>query len=98
MQLALTLDEPRARRRDPSTSKQAAFRAREFQATHAERVLASLKKHGPMTVDEIANLSGLNTQQINKRLPELQRIGAAAPTGHERPSASGRLERVWAAA
>jgi hypothetical protein len=52
-----------------------------------------------MTVDQIAYESGLPSQAVNKRLPELQRLLLATPLdGVLRPSASGRMARVWSAA
>jgi len=91
------LDPPAARRCDPATSKRAAQAALHLQLKHAARILAALRRYGPMTVDEIARFTKLASQQINKRLPELERAGHAKPTGHERPSNSGRDERVWEA-
>lgn len=101
MQLAFDMptgSHPMARNTDPATSHIAAAMACEFTGTHREIVLAALKKHGPMTVDQIAARTRLNSQQTNKRLPELQRLGQAVPVeGHLRPSSSGRPERVWRA-
>jgi hypothetical protein len=98
-QLDLLAETVRARRTDPATSHKAAARVAEFQGGHVDRILATLKRHGPMTVDEIAKLSGLRSQQVNKRLPEMARATPAlvVPTGHERPSDSGHSERVWCA-
>lgn len=86
-----------ARRSDPATSHEAARRVREFATGHSATVLACLKAHGTLTVDEIAKHTPLLAHQINKRLPELQRSGLVAPTGETRLSASGRPERVWRA-
>lgn len=99
MQLELLADVPRklARRSDPSTSHAAAAKVAEFAGSHRAVIVAALAKHGPMTVDQIAARTKLQSQQINKRLPDLQRDGKAAPTGEERPSASGHMERVWRA-
>lgn len=98
-QLTLDIGEPRtlARRTDPATSHAAAARVNEFAGSHRAQVLAALKLHGPMTADQIATRTRLQSQQVNKRLPECQRLGLAAPTGDERLSASGRPERVWKA-
>ena len=87
-----------ARKSDPATSHLAAERVREFAPTHVESILHVLWKYGPLTVDQIAKLAWLDKQAVNKRLPELQRNGLAAPTGETRPSDSGRLARVWGAA
>lgn len=84
-----------ARKSDPQTSHQAAARVHEFAGGHREQILACLKRHGSLTVDEIAKRTRLQSQAINKRLPELERAGLARPTGGTRLSASGRPERVW---
>jgi predicted ArsR family transcriptional regulator len=84
-----------ARRSDPETSHVAARRTREFAGGHIATILACLHEHGPQTVDQIAGRTRLNSQQVNKRLPDMEKAGLAAPTGFTRLSASGRPERVW---
>lgn len=101
MQLAFDMptgSHPMARNTDPSSSHMAAAMACEFSGTHRDIVLDALKKYGPMTVDQIAARTRLNSQQINKRTPELQRLGQAETVeGRTLLSSSGRLERVWRA-
>jgi predicted ArsR family transcriptional regulator len=87
-----------ARQSDPWTSHVAARRTREFAGGHVATILECLREHGPQTVDQIAGRTRLNSQQVNKRLPDMEKAGLAAPTGLTRLSASGRPERVWAAA
>jgi len=88
-----------ARNSDPATSHMAAERVREFAPTHRGDILRVLSLKGPMTVDQIACEAGLPSQAVNKRLPELQRLGMANPLdGVLRPSDSGRMARVWSAA
>lgn len=88
-----------ARKTDPATSHAAAARVAEFRATHAQRILRCLSYHGPLTVDQIAERTGMQSQAVNKRLPELERAGLAAPAKDRlRPSASGRMARVWGVA
>lgn len=88
-----------ARKSDPTTSHLAAARVHEFSATHAQRIAFCLSFHGPQTVDQIAAYAGMASQAVNKRLPEMQRMGLAAPVeGEMRLSGSGRLARVWIAA
>lgn len=86
-----------ARRTDPATSHSAAARVREFRARHADIILEALRQFGPMTVDEIAKRTRLQSQQINKRTPELARAGLARADAGVRGSASGRPERIWRA-
>lgn len=84
-----------ARTNDPGTSHEAARRTREFAGGHIGTILAALQDAGPLTVDQIAARTRLRADQINKRLPEMQRKRLAEPTGTTRASASGRSERVW---
>ena len=46
-------------------------------------VPAALQRR-PMTFHEIARATGLDGQQVNKRLPELERAGQAVPTDEMR--------------
>lgn len=84
-----------ARTSDPSTSHEAARRVREFRKGHALLILECLRQHGDLTVDEMAKHTGLSSHQINKRTSELHDANLIITTGAERPSASGRPERVW---
>lgn len=90
-------DPPRARMSDPATSHAAGRRVAEFSHAHASVILAALQRR-PMTFHEIARATGLDGQQVNKRLPELERAGQAVPTDEMRRSPSGRQCRVWRAA
>jgi predicted Rossmann fold nucleotide-binding protein DprA/Smf involved in DNA uptake len=91
-------DAARARRRDPATSHESAARVTEFDANHFGRIMDVLKQFGPMTFRQIAFCLNMEGQQINKRLPELERMGAVVRTGETRPSSSGRQCAVWRAA
>lgn len=85
------------RRTDPVTSFKAAVRVCEFSGNHRDIILACLKRYGPATVDEISKRTELTAYQVSKRMKEIGESGAAAPTGKERMSASGRPEREWVA-
>jgi predicted ArsR family transcriptional regulator len=88
-----------ARKTDPVTSHMAAKQVVLFSDTHRGMIHAALKAYGPMHVDQIAFVTDLPSQAVNKRLPELQRLGVANPLdGVLRPSDSGRMARVWSAA
>ena len=64
---------PLARSGDPLSSFESAERAREFVATHEQRILAVLRASGvPMTAHEIGARCGLNNVQV------LRRMGAIA--------------------
>ena len=82
---------PMARTTDPATSHAAAKRVRGEAITHRNRIMAALRER-PMTVKEIADATGLTQYAASKRLPELQRLGLAGPTGEEREGC-----RVWSA-
>ncbi len=98
MQMSLSLDEPRARHRDPITSKLAASAAKQLQAAHCDEILSCLRKHGAMGKDGIAARTKLDGVQVCRRLGELETAGLARLTGENVKSTSGRLEREWAAA
>lgn len=90
-------DEPRARRRDPETSKQAALAAKELQAAHCDAILKALRKHGPLSKDGIAARTPLDGTQVARRTVELERAGLIEDSGEKALSTSGRWERVWRA-
>ena len=62
---------------DPLSSILAAESAVVFAGTHRERIVQSLRTHGPMTAHDIAVATGLTVVQVDRRLPELQRDGVA---------------------
>ena len=66
------IDFTRARASDPMTSLTAAIRSNRFAESHAGRILAALKLHGPMTAHELG-MVGLTVVQADRRLPELSR-------------------------
>lgn len=84
-----------ARQSDPWTSHEAARRVREFGASHIDLILDCLRFHGPQTLDELADGTGLTSVQIARRLADCEKQGSAHPTGICRLSASGRMEREW---
>lgn len=90
-----------ARASDPSTSHLAAGMATNLAADHRARVLSALVHlkgtviGGAVGAEEIAELCGLDAYQVRKRLPELQAMGQATPTGETRRTSSGRQERLW---
>ena len=71
----------RARRTDPQTSHDAAKRAERFAATHAGKILAALKAHGPCTPEGLSMVTGLTVVQIDRRMYELEDRDLAKPTG-----------------
>lgn len=76
MNLAIEMfDLPRARNTDPATSHAAADRSKAFAGTHADRILAALKKVGTGTPASISGQTGLTVVQIDRRLHEMQAKG-----------------------
>lgn len=71
-----SIEHTRARRRDPATSQAAARNADKFASSHAGRILAALKAHGPKTAHEL-HTTGLTVVQVDRRLPELSKLGLA---------------------
>lgn len=77
-QLQIEFDaKPRARRTDPVTSHAAAERAADFSTSHAGRILLALQLHGPRSPWELSQLIGLTIVQIDRRLPDLKKLGLA---------------------
>lgn len=88
---------PLARNSDPITSHLAADRVHEFALSHQEQIVSCLIAHGPMGAEAIESWLKIPSYSIRKRLPELERIGQAKPTGKLLRTTSGRQEREWAA-
>ena len=78
-QLCLIL--PLARRTDPATSHAAVNKAAAVAPSHRNIIADCLREHGPLTVKQIAERTGLTQYAASKRLPELERLGLAEPTG-----------------
>lgn len=80
MQLAINFNSlaeaSRSRRTDPETSKAAAKNAAKFADSHAGRIHAALKLHGPLTAHDM-HIIGLTVVQCDRRLPELAKAGLA---------------------
>lgn len=94
---------PMARRADPRPSHVAASRAQAFAGSHADRILAALRTHGPRTAHELEHLVGLTVVQIDRRVAELRRDGrlqVCTDAGGEpvtRKTPSGGESTVWEA-
>lgn len=93
----------RARHTDPAPSKAAAVKADKFAGTHADRILAALKLHGPRTAHELEHLIGLSAVQIDRRVSEMRRAGVlevctdAGGTPVTRKTPTGGESTVWSA-
>jgi predicted Rossmann fold nucleotide-binding protein DprA/Smf involved in DNA uptake len=85
---------PRARKRDPETSKAAAASATRLAADHHALILDALAR-GPAGKDRLAVITRLTGVQCCRRLCELERAGLIRPTGKTVTSTAGRQEREW---
>jgi predicted HTH transcriptional regulator len=86
---------PRVRKEDPITSFEAADSIKEVSAKHHKIILECLEKNGPLGKDGIAKLTGLESNQIARRMNEMKVIGLVSLTGKTVKSNSGRNEREW---
>lgn len=79
------------------TSHLAAAKVIEFGHAHQAVLLGWLLTAGAATIYELADRSGLTHVQVARRLPELEALGAARPSGATRIGPTGRQCRVWEA-
>lgn len=80
---------PRARRRDPATSHEAAARAEGMAVNHRNRIIAALTE--PSTIKELAaRLGDIDHVAVARRMSELEELGVAKPTAERRQGC-----RVW---
>jgi predicted transcriptional regulator len=85
----------RARSLDPATSHAAADQAQDLARQHFDLIVGCLQRFGARGKDGIAELTGLDGNQVARRLPELAKIGLVELTGRVTKSKSGRAEREW---
>jgi len=85
----------RARATDAITSFQAADSIKDVAKMHQEVITAALQRFGPMGKDGIANVTGLQSNQVARRLSELEKMDCIEQTGITVKSNSGRAEREW---
>ena len=77
------------------TSFVAADSAKELANKHGSLIVACLVQHGPLGKDGIATHTGLDGNQVARRLKELETLGLIGLTGKTVASKSGRAEREW---
>ena len=85
----------RVRTSDPITSYEAADSAKDLASKHFSMIVDTLKAHGSLGKDGIAQHSGLESNQVARRLNELSNMGFIELTGRTVKSKSGRNEREW---
>jgi predicted ArsR family transcriptional regulator len=86
---------PRVRKSDPLTSFEAADNAKELAKKHGRVIVVCLFQNGPMGKDGIATHTGLDGNQVARRLKELETQGWIELTGKTVASKSKRQEREW---
>lgn len=87
----------RVRSSDPITSYEAADSAKDLASKHYSIIVDCLKAHGALGKDGIARHSGLEANQIARRLNELEKMNLIQLTGKTVKSLAGRNEREWKA-
>jgi len=87
----------RVRSSDPITSHEAADAAKDLAFKHFGMIVNALKAHGALGKDGIAIHSGLEPNQVARRLNELEKMSLIELTGRTVKSSSGRNEREWRA-
>jgi len=87
----------RARISDPVTSYEAADSAKDLASKHFGIIVDCLKAHGALGKDGIAQHSGLDRNQVSRRLNELEKMNLIQLTGRTVKSSAGRNEREWRA-
>lgn len=85
----------RARATDAITSFQAADSIKDVAKMHQEVIVAALQRFGPLGKDGIAKQTGLESNQVARRMNELQKLDLIELTGKQVTSNSGRQEREW---
>lgn len=85
----------RARNSDPITSHKAADAAKDLASKHFSIIVDCLQAHGALGKDGIAQHSGLESNQVARRLNELSNMDLIELTGRTVKSKSGRNEREW---
>jgi predicted transcriptional regulator len=85
----------RVRCSDPVTSYEAADAAKDLASKHFIIIVDCLKAHGALGKDGIARHSGLDRNQVSRRLNELLKLGLIELTGIKVKSDSGLNEREW---
>lgn len=87
----------RVRSSDPVTSYEAADAAKDLASKHFSTIVDCLKAHGSLGKDGIARHSGLDANQVARRLNELEKMNLIQLTGRTVKSQAGRNEREWRA-
>mgnify|MGYP001033207852 CR=1 FL=1 len=87
------LVEPKARARDPETSKEAGRSMAETAAAQRKMILAYLETHGPTTCDALDEALGLRVISAGRRMSEMGTL--VRRTGEKAMTRSGRPADLW---
>jgi predicted transcriptional regulator len=87
----------RVRNTDPVISYESADAAKDLATKHFGIIVDCLKAHGALGKDGIARHSGLDRNQVSRRLNELEKMNLIELTGRTVKSSAGRNEREWRA-
>ena len=87
----------RVRSSDPVTSYEAADAVKELASKHFSTIVDCLQAYGALGKDGIARHSGLDANQVARRLNELEKMNLIQLTGRTVKSQAGRNEREWRA-
>lgn len=85
----------RARKTDPITSVKAAESITDIAKLHQDIIVDALRLYGPMGKDGIAFVTCLQSNQVSRRMNELEKLQLIELTGDQVKSNSGRKERQW---
>jgi predicted ArsR family transcriptional regulator len=85
----------RARTKDAITSFKAADLIKDIAKMHHDVIVACLQRFGPLGKDGISNYTGLQSNQVARRMNELEKMDLIELTGKQVTSNSGRAEREW---
>jgi predicted ArsR family transcriptional regulator len=85
----------RARATDAITSFKAADSIKDVAQMHHDVIVTCLRRFGPLGKDGISKHTGLQSNQVARRMNELQKMNLIELTGNQVTSNSGRAEREW---
>jgi len=85
----------RSRAKDPITSFKAADSITDIAKLHQDIIVDALKLYGPLGKDGIAFVTCLQSNQVARRMNELEKLDLIELTGEQVKSSSGRNERQW---
>ena len=86
---------PRVRKTDPVTSHEAAEAIKPVAGQHYQVILECLQTYGALGKDGISAMTNLDSNQVARRLNEMNKLGLIKLTGKTVQSDSGRQEREW---